>query len=218
MKTAHFSIDDVGLSFRYMHSHKPQTIFDMRLYSTLFRWHKKYGLVANLYCILNIGGFDISNLVDNYQTEFENCSDWLKYGFHSGSAKPFCEDKDYQNSFEKTQVFFKKMRMGYTDTIRLHSWNASDSQEEYLRSKGIKSILMPNEIGYPYDNGIYYKNGILHRRTDLWFEKVPRIDDKSIKMENDFFVMFTHEWCFDDQRTKIEETLKILAASGFCFI
>lgn len=219
MKIAHFSIDDVGLSFRYIYNNTPKTIFDMRLYSSLLKWREKYNLIVNMYCILLLDDFCISSIPDRYGMEFEKNKDWIKYGFHSGNERPFLEDESYRNSYEKAQSFFARMRMGVTDTLRLHSWNASDSQELFLKSKGVKCILMPKDDGYSYNNkGVYFKNGILHRRTDLWFEKVNKLEEKSIKLENDYFAMFTHEWCFDDQKDKIEYMIKLLVDNGYCFV
>lgn len=219
MKLAHFSIDDVGLSFKYIFQNSPSTIFDMRLYSALLKWHEEYGLVVSLYSILTVDEFCISNIPNRYRSEFEESKDWLRFGFHSGNEKPFAEDDDYKSSFGKMQEFFEKMGMGCTDTIRLHSWNATDSQEIFLKNRGISTLLMPDDERYTYNNeGIYIKNGIIHRRTDLWFEKEAEISEKSIGLEKEFYVMFTHEWCFDDQKDRIEEALKMLVDNGFSFV
>lgn len=219
MKKAHFSIDDVGLSFRYLYRNKPKSIFDLRLYSQLLNWHEKYGLVANLFCIVRIEDFCISDLPTMYRTEFENNADWLKFGFHSGNEFSFLEDYDYKNSYEKAEYFFENMSMGQTKAIRLHSWNATDEQELFLKSRGVETLFMPNENDYMYDgNGVYIKNGIIHHRTDLWFEKMGEISDEKLATNKDFIVMFTHEWCFDEQKSRIDKALSFFYDNGFRYI
>ena len=219
MKKAHFSIDDVGASFRYISDREPESIFDLRLYSQLKRWHQEYGLVSNLYCIFCIGDYCISNLPDKYRLEFRENSDWLKFGFHSWNDSPFIEDSDYKRSFTETYLFFNNMKMGKTSAIRLHSWKATDEQEEYLFKQGIDTVFMPNDKLYNYDEeGTYMKNNIIHRRTDVWFEKTDGIMEKELKIEKGYLTLFTHEWCFDAQKEKIEKAIKLLDANGFNFI
>ncbi len=217
MKLAHFSIDDVGASFRYMYNKRPASIFDLRLYSQLLKWHEQYGLISNLYCIYMLDGFDLSVLPDRYQYEFEKNANWLKFGFHSGCSTSFIKDADYKTSYVRTINFIKKMKMGMTQAIRLHSWHASDEQELFLKECGITTIFMPKD-GIVYDDdGTYKNNGIIHRRTDYWIEKMKDINEVSFGLDKEYLTLFTHEWCFDDQKERINTIIKLIFENGFTF-
>lgn len=219
MKKAHFSIDDVGRSFAYISKSKPASIFDLRLYSQLLQWYKEYGVISNLYCIFNLDNFIISDTPMMYKTEFEENANWLKYGFHSGYEKPFIEDSDYMASYVKTHNFIEEMSMGQTRDIRLHSWRATDDQEAFLNYMGIKTLFMPNDKENPYDeNGTYIRNGIIHRRTDVWFEKIDEINEENLGVEKEYLTLFTHEWCFDEQKERIDTAIGILINNGFVFV
>ncbi len=217
MKLAHFSIDDVGASFRYMYNKRPASIFDLRLYSQLLKWHEQYGLIASLYCIFMLDGFDLFLLPDRYQYEFEKNANWLKFGFHSRCSIPFIKDADYKTSYVRTLNFIKKMKMGRAQAIRLHSWYASDEQELFLKENGVTTIFMPTDGIVYSDDGTYENNGIIHRRTDCWIEKMKDVSEASFGLDKEYLTLFTHEWCFDDQKERINTIIKVLFENGFTF-
>lgn len=217
MKKVHFSIDDVCASFSYIQKNHPQSIFDMRLYGQLLDWHIKYGLIVSLYCIYNDNDFNLSMVPDKYKSEFYDSRDWLKFGFHSLDDKPFKEDKDYVNSFNKMLEFTSKMKMGTTSVLRLHSWEVTDEQELFLKSRGVDTLLLSKDGNYD-DEGKYYNNGIIHRRTDCWMEKMCNINCKELGIGRDYIVLFTHEWSFDQQKKRIDRAFEILQNNEYVFI
>lgn len=217
MKKVHFSIDDVCSSFNYIHKNRPQSIFDMRLYGQLLDWHKKYGLIVSLYCIYNDTDFNLSMVPDKYKSEFYDNRDWLKFGFHSLDDKPFKMDKDYANSFNKMEEFISKMKMGTTSVLRLHSWETTDEQDLFLKSRGVEIILSSKDGNYD-DDGKCFKNGIIHRRTDFWIEQMSNINCKELEIGSNYIVLFTHEWCFDQYKKRIETAFEIMQQKGYVFI
>lgn len=217
IKNAHFSIDDVGASLKYIFNKNPSSIFDLRLYSQLLKWHEQYKLVSTLYCIVNIEGFCISELPDKYVNEFADNADWLKFGFHAGDEHPFLQDLNYRESYYTAKEIIEKKKMGCTNSLRLHSWYASDEQESFLNSMGVTTIFMPPDCKEMYIDGEYKKNGITHRKTDIWFEKM-MIDQMPLDVNRSFLTLFTHEWCFDEQKDKIDAVLSILKQNDYIFV
>ncbi|MCR5416433.1 MAG: hypothetical protein K6E79_06535 [Pseudobutyrivibrio sp.] len=215
----HFSIDDVWRSFRYISNNKPNSIFDLNLYGQLLQWHKKYGLKVTLYLIACSEDYLISEIPEKYKSDFADNKDWLRFGFHSKSKLSFREDSGYKAGYELVQSTIKKMNMGETDTLRLHSWFCSAEQKAFLYDEGIKTIFYPDDDCLKYDkNDLFLDCGLIHRRTRCWVEKMDHIDEEHCFVDKEYVSVFTHEWCFDEQKDKIECLLEIYKKAGFSFL
>jgi hypothetical protein len=211
----HLSIDDVGVSLRWLCNNHPDSIWDMRFFGRLSELHAKYGAQFTLYCFYDLGGgLTFSDISDSYAKEFAGCADWLKFGFHSRNSEPFSKDIDWIFAFEATSAAIRRLGMGTTDILRLHYWKASQEQKHRLRDMGVVTLLYPNEDDR-YAEEKYIDSGIVHRRTAICFEKMLDINELSLHIGNRVIAAFTHEKCFEMSLVNIEFALKIWTQNGY---
>ena len=137
---------------------RPASIFDLRLYGTLKRWHELYDLKVSLYCISEFEGFDIQRIPECYGIELNQNKDWLRYGFHSRTEISFAQDVDYKNGFINVIGKLKQLNAGITNDIRVHSWLTTNEQKKWLVSQGIQTLFYPNDEKYQYnENGFFLR-------------------------------------------------------------
>ncbi len=216
---AHYSIDDVWKSFFWLTEHRPSSLFDMRFFGALKRFHEKFHVKFTLYCIMKGQGYSFCKIPLDYREEFLKNADWLRFGFHSVTDEPFRETRSYQDSFFAFVKKREELGMGITDTLRLHSWRIRDDQLDFLHSQGISTVLYPDEEQFPYDeNGFFVRNNMMFRRTDIWLEKTECINENILEIGNKACAVFTHEWCFDAEKEKMEKALFLHKANGYCFL
>ncbi len=93
-KKALFFIDDVLWVFRDLTRAQPKTLFDNAFMALLKELHDTYGAKTQLNLFYETDRFygndhfSLVDMTDNYKSEFESCSDWLKFGFHSRQEFP----------------------------------------------------------------------------------------------------------------------------------
>lgn len=215
----HFSIDDINRSWRYISTVMPDSIFELRLYGALKRWHELYGLKVSLYCISNLEDFDIERIPDRYGIELNQNRDWLRYGFHSRTELSFAKDADYKKGFESVTRKLKELNAGMTNDIRVHSWIATSEQKKWLLSQGIETLFYPEDKKYQFDeNGIFYDEGLKHQVTKCWIEKMGNISVEEAHIGDRFISCFTHEWCFDEQLERIDKLIKMYYEADYIFV
>lgn len=218
-RLVHFSIDDISRSWRYISNTRPASIFDLRLYGTLKRWHELYDLKVSLYCISEFEGFDIQRIPECYGIELNQNKDWLRYGFHSRTEISFAQDVDYKNGFINVIGKLKQLNAGITNNIRVHSWLTTNEQKKWLVSQGIQTLFYPNDEKYQYnENGFFYDEGLKHQVTKCWVEKMEKISEETAHIGDSYISFFTHEWCFDEQLEKIENLIKLYYMSDYIFV
>lgn len=93
-KKAFFFIDDVIWVFRDLTRKRPEKLFDHPFLALLKEAHDKYGLKTQLNLFyqtdLYYGNdiFTLSEMTDAYKEEWQQASEWLKFGFHSRQEFP----------------------------------------------------------------------------------------------------------------------------------
>ena len=216
----HFSIDDIGLSLRYLAREKPQSMFDMRLFGKLRQWNMQYGLKTTLYCFAVTEDFLISEIPEFYKHEFEKAKDWLRFGYHSKFNTPFADEYGTEAGFELCQKTFKKLNCGKSDILRLHYWCGCNEQKRFLKNSGINTLLYPDDDCFKYnDNDEFEHCGLNHWRTRILFENLKEVDDANLFAGiKERICAFTHEQVFDIQAEKIEKAVKIYLNDGYEFI
>lgn len=219
---AHYSIDDVWKTLRWLTLHKPRNIFEMDFFRTLKEWHELFDARFTLYCIMRPPGhsWTFYDMPNEYEKDFMANADWLRFGFHAVTDKPFYEEKDgWQNEFFAFDKKRCQMRMGGTDCLRLHSWMLRDDQTAFLAEHGVSMILYKNEDDLPYDkDGFFEKQSMVFRRTDLWLEKIKLpvlLELEKNKSRN--LVVFTHEWCFWEETDQMKAALAFHKKRGHVF-
>jgi hypothetical protein len=215
----HFSIDDVCRAFRYLTKNRPASIFDMRLFGTLREWHNEFGLLVSLYCFNEMDNFMFSQIPKEYAEDFRASCDWLKIGFHGKCGNyPFKHEVDYIAGFESMEQTISRLGMGKTNILRLHTWQATQSQKKFLAERGIKILLYPND-DTEYDKNDAFNDGIItHWRTRVWFEKIELITENSLCVGLKRICAFTHEQHFECEIEKIQKALKIYGRAGYEYV
>lgn len=98
-KFLHISFDDVLDSFRNLALLRSDSIFAVKFFAFLRNLHFRTGCTVSCYCFYKKDGFSLAECPDSYKQEFENNSDWLKFGFHS-----YTGNEDYQHQDPNTSL------------------------------------------------------------------------------------------------------------------
>jgi hypothetical protein len=195
------------------------SIFTPPFFAELKKLHDKYDAKFTLYCYAFTGQFLISEIPSFFRQEFKTNKDWLKLGFHQKCDMPFLEEEGYAAGFELVERTVKRLRCGRTNTLRLHSWKANPEQKNFLRNKGVTTLLTEDDDSLPYnDDDFFISQGIVHRRTRVRFENLNVINPSTLAIGRKHIVAFTHEWCFADTAEKIEKALSLYRKHGYEFI
>lgn len=219
MKKVHFSIDDVGSSLEWLAHNRPNSIFDMRFFGKLRYLHEKYGTKISLYCFPLCEELLSADCIEQYYNEFYENSDWLKFAYHGRSEMRFCDNEAYVGDIEKFIGDAKKIGMSLTDIIRLHYWDATEEQKNYLKAIGIHAILYRNDDSIQYnERDFFIDGGVQHWRTTVQFERIKEINYKTCGIAAERIVAFTHENKFEQNFDKIESALKIYIDNGYEFL
>ena len=94
MKKCYFFIDDVIWCLRDIARQKPDSIFDQHFLGALKKAHDMYGLKVQLNLFYRtdfyygMDEFTLKDMPDTYKKEWEDNSDWLRFGFHSYQEFP----------------------------------------------------------------------------------------------------------------------------------
>ena len=176
MKQIHFSIDDIGKSLRWLTMNKPNSVFDMRLFGTLKKWHELYDIKVTLYCFATISDFSFDQIPEKYKCEFENNS-WLSFGYHGRVDAPMTHDEEYVSGHRMFLEKAEGLGMTLTDIYRIHYWIVTKKQMHYLFDNGVRVLLYPDDDKYPYDgNDAFEEAGLEFWRTRIRFENMDIID------------------------------------------
>lgn len=233
----HFSIDDVIRTLRWLRDNKPNSIFDMDFFGTLKSWHERYGLKFSLYVFEVCEGFSIENVPQKYWEEFKENDSWLSLCWHRRQSGPLLDNYEAEiQSFNRVKnVIINRVSIGaWTDTVRLHRFEAGKDLIDYLREKGnIKCLLCADYDRLSYDltdtdldildnKKIVIRNGLAYRKTDIRLDLLETDTDETIQslvtkteelLENDAgrqLVVFCHEWIFKRINKRIEQYLQYI--------
>jgi len=214
--SVHLSIDDVGESLRMLTG---DGLFTIDFFAVLKKWHDEYNAKFSLYCYALTGQFLISEIPSSYSREFKANADWLKLGFHQKCNVPFLEEQGYKAGFDLVDRTVRRLRAGRTNTLRLHYWKANQEQKDFLRRKGVTTLLTEDDDSLPYNDDDFFVNqGIVHRRTRVRFENLNEITPSSLEIGRKHIAAFTHEWCFTEMAEKIEKSLSLYREYDYKFI
>ena len=89
MKKCYFFVDDVIWCLRDIARQKSKSIFDQHFLKALKKAHDMYGLKVQLNLFYRtdfyygMDEFTLAEMPDTYKKEWEENSDWLRFGFHS---------------------------------------------------------------------------------------------------------------------------------------
>ena len=152
-KKLYFFIDDVIWVIRDLHRERPKSIFDNAFLKGLKEAHDKYGLKVqlNLFNRLDFyygrDEFCLAEMTDEYKAEFEEASDWLKFGFHSRQEFPDYPyvNADYEDvkedlDYVKREVFRFASKKNFAYACCPHWVSMSKEGCRALRDGGIRFL------------------------------------------------------------------------------
>lgn len=203
------SIDDVEYLFFELISNqnKISSIFDTQLLGFLKKLHNLYGVKFTLFSYSEVNGFPISEMPLKFKSQFEESSDWLKFGFHwpSRNYNPSISNERLNLSIK---TFYSALinfagRKSVSSFIRLHYFHCFDTKSvDFLSVSQIcgKVILLaPSEESRPcydlteserkslHETGVYMKNDIEYAISDYRLESMNIFhlpDSLKIKVNN----------------------------------
>lgn len=128
----HFSIDDCINVFYDLDNkqEKYNSIFDNKLLKYLKKLNTEYGCKFSLYVFEKNDVFDIENCTTKYKEEFEENSDWLKFGFHALSG-----NSDYNHDSENIEKDYNTVINNLTKIVGKNSITNTFRMEKFLLNK-----------------------------------------------------------------------------------
>lgn len=246
----HLSLDDVIIMFQDITDHKDKytSIFQNSILKYLKGLHDKYGVVVSCYVFYEWNGvFHLSDCTDQFQEEFRENSDWLRFGFHAYNAVTNYENSDKDTITEDYNKVIKELYRicGSYDCIdhvvRLQNFagnyecikairdtdhgitgllTADDKRQNYYLDREINHFLYENDQYYDEENNLYFFS------TDLRMEFIKSIKNKLKEFTSpvwdhqlDALIIFTHEWVLDARtRKNINKICKYAKEHGYQFL
>ena len=220
----HFSVDDTIEVFENLTKRGYNSCFEEPTLAFFRKLHEEYGLKVTMYCFFESDtGFCLSQATSEFKDEFKENSHWLRFAFHAYNGKSSYDDCEVEKFIDETEKIYYNLcrivssealsydvRLGFAkgniDCIKAFKskyplfknlYGADDNRIEYYLSQSENDILL--------DNGSYYddKTGISIRLSELRLELQTNISEYIKQLpKRDYYVFFTHEPCFADEKVR----------------
>ena len=232
----HFSVDDATQIFQDITLHQYESIFEQPILNELRKLNELYDIKCTLYLYENLGEYNISQMSDIYRDEFGNNAEWLKLGFHgydeNNPEESGISQQQFEGSYIRVCEEIKRFagEESLTQTLRLHYWYATEEWIDFLDLNGVQAVLCPDSsiIGYDLtedENDILnqskygvYEDNIIYYKTDVRYENIEKVRKAFDHYKEDqIIVVFTHAWCYEENATKIEDSMKWITDNGYQF-
>lgn len=249
-KFAHISLDDFIAAFEDITKNSDiyTSIFENDTFAYLKNLHDNYGTVISCYTYYESDDkkFNLSKCTDKFAKEFEENSDWLKFGFHTyngGKNYEKTSSNEAKNDYDK--VLTQLLRITGSDksidrVIRLQNFAGNEESIQAMANtnNGIEGVLGADdkrrsyylddkENSYLYTHDFYEINGLDFFRTDLRMELIDNIDETledfytntEFEDKNEILIAFTHEWKLGEEgiKEKLEKTCEFAIKNGYHF-
>lgn len=247
-KVIHFSIDDFIIVFEDLTINESiyNSIFDNSTLAWMKKMNNQYGVTFTCYVYFEKTNFNLDNCTRKFCEEFNENSDWLRFGFHSIN-----ENTIYGNSqqniisdYEKTIDCLCEIvsEDSIDNIIRLHGFQGTESEiSELMRvtREPIVGLLTADddrksyyldtqENDYIYSHDIYFDEELrlFFISTDCRIEFIGSVAEKVEEFKGEawnnqlsYLELFTHEWILNDvQKQKIEEFCVYAQNEGYISI
>lgn len=181
-KKCYFFIDDVIFTMRDLTRNRPKSIFDLPFLNILKTAHDQFGMKVQLNLFYRTDfsygddEFTLSEMTDIYKAEWEEASDWLKFGFHSKQEYPDypfinADYDDVKNCFMRVynEVCRFAGEKSFAFACMTHWSPMSKDGCRALKDCGVKMISATNGPRYEFDgdfNSLPYGHAkrLLHNR------------------------------------------------------
>ena len=240
----HFSIDDTIDAFNDISNNRYDSIFQNEMFAWLRDLHDEYGVKTSCFVYLEQADFSLSGCTDRYKYEFEENSDWLRFGFHTKN-RDTTYGSGHELSYDYNQWVTEMERIvGSTsidNVVRLQSYQgnydniksvvlyaeqpiiglytADDDRKQYYFSGDVNKFI------YSHDTYNDEEMGLMLISTDLRVENV----DDVIKKTKEFntaswnnqlgmLEIFTHEWALSmEVKDKVDIFCNWAVDNGYTF-
>ena len=241
-KFLHISIDDTIVVFADLTNNKDKynSIFDNETLKFLKKCNEKYGAKFSLYCFYSYSGMELSKFTDKFKSEFEENSDWLKFGFHAfNSTKDYSsvsKDEiinDYNLVINELTRIVGKNSIEHVIRIEKFICSKENVQAIYGLNNGITGLLGSDTIDRKnyylndkqnkklFEKGYYFDKecDIFIYKTDIRVENIKDIDYELENINGDKnLIVFTHEWkLYKENMDKIEKILDFAVKNRYTF-
>lgn len=235
----HLSFDDTISCFEDISDGEYDSIFENETFSWFKKIHDEYGVVISCYVQYEDGEFDLSQCTGKYKDEFEENSNWLRFGFHTLDGKTYEEDK-MVDDYNKTVADLERIigSDSIDNVVRLQSFQGSKAGIIDLSKteEPIVGLLTADDDRQSYylseeDNQYIYchdeleRDGITFISTDLRVEFVDNVKRKIKEFHTDAWnnqlgdlVIFSHEWALNYEiKDNIEKFCEYAVDNGYKF-
>jgi len=230
MKKALFFIDDVVWVFRDLTRQKSDSLFDNPFLKVLKNAYDRYGVKTQLNIFYQTDFFygndlfTLSDMTDAYKSEWEECSDWLKFGFHAKHEFP---DYPYINaSYEHVKENYEAVKNEVIRFAGINSMSISTTPHWRPISKdackamydcGLRLVSATYGEKIPYDGNAPTLNVITKEEIEPAYSKVA---------DKEFVCYGLHEQYFNedyyayqsDYAEKVYLSGEILSNNNYGFI
>lgn len=235
----HISIDDTIEIFDDITRNNYKSIFENDTLKFLKYLHDTYGAKFSMYCFYSFNGIELKNTTDNFRPEFEENSDWLKFGYHAKNNEIDYMIVDENVALNDYNLVINELKRivgekSITTVLRLEKFIISEENVRAINSheypiagllgadtKDRTDYYLNNEENEILFNEDYYydtENDVFFYNTDLRIEKIKlkNIDNETNKLISDKnIIVFTHEWMFDTLKNKVATKIKMIKICEF---
>lgn len=235
----HISYDDVYLILEDLSNNQDryESIFQNKMLFLLKILHDTTGASFTLYVYEYAGKYSITDVPDKWKSEFEENSEWLKFGYHGICPEISYLDEnisidDFKNSYQTVEnsIIFFAGHKSLSNILRLSYFSGTDDIIDYLSKSGIKVLLTADDTRLNYnlnfeENNLINQDEILQKgdltyvKTDIRYENTPDIEQALVNNSGEpIIVLFTHEWAFKETFCDVGKSAYILSKSGRVFV
>lgn len=220
-KTVHVSIDDCADCLKNLCSPDIRSVFDVPFFRQLKEWHERFDARFTCYIYAKSGKFSITEIPDSFRKEFEEQSDWLKFGYHStyrDIRKTKAQSgKEFAVAFARANKEIDRFagKSARSEILRLDYFFAKESWMPSIYRGKTRYLLGPDSEGRKaytlsavdssrlWEKGFFPFNGVCvcgggggYLRTDARYEKMGVLAWWDLENMRDQvrIVIFTHEW------------------------
>lgn len=240
----HLSFDDTILLFKDLSEKEYTSIFNNPTLNWYKELHNKYGVVISCYVYFEKNDFDLTMVSGKFRNEFEQNSNWLRFGFHSLNETINYSQGRIVDDYKKTMHELKRIvgTKSVDHVVRLQMFQGTYEGIEHLVALEDESVVglltaddnrqsyylsaCDNQWIYCHDEFYDNQMGIKLYSTDFRIEYVDNIDLKLKELNQECWnnqtgdlVVFSHEWALNlENKRKIEKLCRYAFEKGYNFV
>lgn len=226
------SVDDTIRLFEdlYVNAEDYNTIFQNDTLNWARSIHEKYGTCFSFFVYYEDGDFCLDQMSDQYRDEFQNNSEWLRFGFHALDSDSLYDDGkgyDISEDYRKTMTSLIHIvgEEAVDNVTRLHRYAGTLNDVQQLADSSVEPVvglytaddkrtsycLTDKDSDYMYSHDRMRDDSI-----PMWFFstdlRLEYIEDISVKIKEfetsawnnqmDDLIVFTHECMIEKEEVK----------------